>query len=183
MADARMGTAEPGTRNDGVRAVLGTARALLEELAEEGIEAVPAPSRPLETPAMPRAPVPTAAPRHAQLLGGPAWGADPSLEEVRAALGECTRCRLSEGRTQIVFGDGNPEAELLFVGEGPGQQGLSGTRGADEKDVGLFQFHVRPLRSFSFGADFGEGVGAANDADRRSGRILGCAFSARGGAC
>ena len=37
MADARMGTAEPGTRNDGVRAVLGTARALLEELAEEGM--------------------------------------------------------------------------------------------------------------------------------------------------
>ena len=122
MADARMGTAEPGTRNDGVRAVLGTARALLEELAEEGIEAVPAPSQPLETPAVQRDPVPTAAPRQAQLLGGPAWGADPSLEEVREALGECTRCRLSEGRTQIVFGDGNPEAELLFVGEGPGQQ-------------------------------------------------------------
>jgi len=122
VADARTGTAEPGTRNDGARAVLGAARALLEELAEEGIEAVPAPSGPLETPAVQGDPVPTAAPRQAQLLDGPAWGADPSLEEVRETLGECTRCRLSEGRTQIVFGDGNPEAEILFVGEGPGQQ-------------------------------------------------------------
>lgn len=49
-------------------------------------------------------------------------GRRPTLEEVRAALGECTRCRLHEGRTQIVFGDGNPEAELLFIGEGPGEQ-------------------------------------------------------------
>lgn len=37
-------------------------------------------------------------------------------------LGECTRCPLCEGRTRIVFGDGNPQAELLFVGEGPGEQ-------------------------------------------------------------
>jgi len=41
---------------------------------------------------------------------------------VRAALGDCTRCRLSQGRTQIVFGDGDPDADLLFVGEGPGEQ-------------------------------------------------------------
>jgi uracil-DNA glycosylase len=37
------------------------------------------------------------------------------------ALG-CTRCRLSEGRTQVVFGMGDPEADLMFVGEGPGAQ-------------------------------------------------------------
>ena len=36
--------------------------------------------------------------------------------------GECTRCGLSEERTQIVFGDGNPGADLLFIGEGPGEQ-------------------------------------------------------------
>lgn len=34
----------------------------------------------------------------------------------------CTGCRLSEGRTQVVFGTGDPEAELLFVGEGPGAE-------------------------------------------------------------
>jgi len=37
------------------------------------------------------------------------------------ALG-CGRCRLSEGRTQVVFGTGDPTADLMFVGEGPGAQ-------------------------------------------------------------
>ena len=45
-----------------------------------------------------------------------------SLEQVRGELGECTRCRLCEGRDQIVFGDGNPDAALMFIGEGPGQE-------------------------------------------------------------
>jgi uracil-DNA glycosylase len=43
-----------------------------------------------------------------------------SLEKIRADLGECTRCRLHKGRTKLVFGVGNPKAELVFVGEGPG---------------------------------------------------------------
>jgi DNA polymerase len=45
-----------------------------------------------------------------------------TLEQVRSELGESTRCGLCEGRTQIVFGDGNPRADLLFIGEGPGEQ-------------------------------------------------------------
>lgn len=44
------------------------------------------------------------------------------LEEVRSELGDCTRCKLHTGRTNIVFGEGNPHAELVFVGEGPGQE-------------------------------------------------------------
>jgi uracil-DNA glycosylase len=44
-----------------------------------------------------------------------------SLEEVRMYLGECTRCKLHKGRTNIVFGVGNPNARLVFVGEGPGR--------------------------------------------------------------
>jgi uracil-DNA glycosylase family 4 len=43
-----------------------------------------------------------------------------SLELIRADIGDCTRCRLSERRTNIVFGVGNPKAELFFIGEGPG---------------------------------------------------------------
>ena len=43
-----------------------------------------------------------------------------SLERTREDLGECTRCRLHEQRNKIVFGAGNPRAELVFVGEGPG---------------------------------------------------------------
>jgi len=43
-----------------------------------------------------------------------------TLERIREDLGECTRCRLHEQRNKIVFGAGNPRAELVFVGEGPG---------------------------------------------------------------
>ena len=49
------------------------------------------------------------------------YGDFKSLEEVKTCIGECKRCRLSEGRTNIVFGEGDPNAELMFVGEGPGQ--------------------------------------------------------------
>ncbi len=49
--------------------------------------------------------------------------ADPvkALKVIREDLGDCTRCVLhKQGRKQIVFGVGNPKAELMFVGEGPG---------------------------------------------------------------
>ena len=42
------------------------------------------------------------------------------LIAVRQELGDCTRCKLHSGRTNLVFGVGNPEATLMFVGEGPG---------------------------------------------------------------
>jgi DNA polymerase len=45
-----------------------------------------------------------------------------TLDEVREDLGACTRCRLSEGRMTIVFGEGNPKAKVVFVGEGPGAE-------------------------------------------------------------
>src|SRR5258708_11013455 len=51
-----------------------------------------------------------------------------SLLKTREDLGECTRCKLHSTRHTIVFGDGNPKAELVFVGEGPG---------ADEDAQGL----------------------------------------------
>jgi DNA polymerase len=44
-----------------------------------------------------------------------------ALDVIRQEIGDCTRCQLAfEGRHKIVFGDGDPNAELLFVGEGPG---------------------------------------------------------------
>lgn len=43
-----------------------------------------------------------------------------SLESIRSELGDCKRCRLHETRHTIVFGEGNPDARLMFVGEGPG---------------------------------------------------------------
>ena len=42
------------------------------------------------------------------------------MEFLRECLGDCTRCQLSQSRTNIVFGDGSPEADIVFVGEGPG---------------------------------------------------------------
>lgn len=44
-----------------------------------------------------------------------------TLEDIRADIGDCTRCALHKGRTHIVFGEGNSKAELMFVGEGPGR--------------------------------------------------------------
>lgn len=121
-------------------AALASAREWLRETLEEGVEhferqslpsgdeaAVPVRS-PARGPAPPPArsaaaqvpPVQAAPP--ALLAPAPAFPAGVTLEEVRTALGECTRCRLHEGRNRIVFGDGNPEADLVFVGEGPGEQ-------------------------------------------------------------
>jgi uracil-DNA glycosylase len=59
----------------------------------------------------------------------PAPTAIPSkLDRLRVEASACTRCRLHQGRTQVVFGNGNPDADLMFVGEAPGfhedQQGL-----------------------------------------------------------
>ncbi len=45
-----------------------------------------------------------------------------TLEQIRKDLGDCHRCRLCEHRHTIVFGVGNPKAELVFVGEGPGAE-------------------------------------------------------------
>ena len=45
-----------------------------------------------------------------------------SLEQLAAEASTCTACRLAEGRTQVVFGMGDPDADLMFVGEGPGAE-------------------------------------------------------------
>jgi uracil-DNA glycosylase family 4 len=50
-----------------------------------------------------------------------------TLARIREDIGDCTRCKLHKGRTKIVFGTGNPNADLMFVGEGPGRdEDLSG---------------------------------------------------------
>ena len=51
-----------------------------------------------------------------------------TLANIRADIGDCRRCRLCEGRQNIVFGTGNEQSKLVFVGEGPG---------ADEDEQGL----------------------------------------------
>jgi uracil-DNA glycosylase len=62
------------------------------------------------------------------LFEGFAKTSGDTLPKIREDIGECTRCKLHKRRQNIVFADGNPKAELVFVGEGPG---------ADEDAQGL----------------------------------------------
>jgi uracil-DNA glycosylase family 4 len=45
-----------------------------------------------------------------------------TLKEIREELGDCKRCKLSRGRKHIVFGEGAARADLMFIGEGPGEE-------------------------------------------------------------
>lgn len=45
-----------------------------------------------------------------------------ALQALKKEIGDCKRCRLSEGRTNLVFGEGNPDAKIMFIGEGPGRE-------------------------------------------------------------
>jgi len=58
--------------------------------------------------------------RDMRLTSSQSPGAPDRLAEISADIGECTRCKLSERRTNIVFGVGSASAGLMFIGEGPG---------------------------------------------------------------
>jgi DNA polymerase len=118
------------------RSLLASARATLKELAEEGVEQFdPSEAAALEsTPRLAAPNLPDSNLQEPDLQESdssrpdrnieqprPA-GETKTLEEVQLELGECTRCPLCEGRNRIVFGDGNPDAALMFIGEGPGQE-------------------------------------------------------------
>ena len=83
----------------------------------------PAPAAPSKL-----APLPLPVPTGPSLFEAAEKVKDDTLLKIREDLGECTRCKLHKHRHTIVFGDGNPKAELVFVGEGPG---------ADEDAQGL----------------------------------------------
>jgi DNA polymerase len=52
----------------------------------------------------------------------PGAGSTTTLESLAAFIGDCKRCKLSQNRTRLVFGEGFPKARLVFVGEGPGAE-------------------------------------------------------------
>jgi DNA polymerase len=85
--------------------------------------AAPAPRPPAPAPVA-VADIPAAAPRPARDV----TAVEAALTAIRDDIGDCKRCRLCEGRTKIVFGQGSAGAELMFVGEAPG---------ADEDASGL----------------------------------------------
>lgn len=96
--------------------------------AEPDLEELASPPQPEQREEMPRKPAVVTKPtsEHIFQVLNPKPDetvADPvtALKLIREDLGECTRCKLhKQGRKQIVFGVGNPEADLMFVGEGPG---------------------------------------------------------------
>ena len=81
----------------------------------------PAPAATAVTPRAAERPAPSA-PRAAAAapVDAVADAARETLDGVRADLGDCQRCKLAGGRTNLVFGVGDPHARLVFVGEGPG---------------------------------------------------------------
>ena len=105
----------------------------LREMAAEGLETLPRPAAmpasDVPIPAAPRSAAPrSAAPTPAApTVETPAPRTGPvsslgveTLEAIRADLGDCTRCGLCRERSHLVFGEGNPRASVVFVGEGPG---------------------------------------------------------------
>ena len=96
---------------------------LYEELGVKGVSRDPVWRERAATPGLAAATDPAVDPEPAWVGDGesaPMPSAD-SLTVIRADIGDCTRCKLHGlGRQQIVFGVGNPEARLMFVGEAPG---------------------------------------------------------------
>jgi DNA polymerase len=128
--DGTVSAAPP--HNDRAR-LAATIRDYVEQLREEGFDGVPraaatpgAATSNASSPSSPKAGTAQEAQAPAgrapiELLSPyPGLNQTSNLDELRAFIGECTRCKLAPGRTNIVFGVGNPKAELMFVGEGPG---------------------------------------------------------------
>jgi DNA polymerase len=101
-------TAGPGDE------ILAQLRERVLFLQESGIVALPRPQR------LPSPPSPVAEPP-AQAAGS-IEDPEGALQELRVEIGDCTRCRLCEKRTRLVFGTGNPRARIMFIGEGPGYE-------------------------------------------------------------
>ena len=93
------------------------------------VAAIPAAPKPVALPAPTPAVIRPPSPSFNLFEAAPAPRSGPeTLEQIRQDLGDCRRCKLAPTRKTIVFGDGNPHAELVFIGEGPG---------ADEDEQGL----------------------------------------------
>jgi uracil-DNA glycosylase family 4 len=115
---------DPQENEDSLSSILRSAHVLLEEFTNEGVDRFQAlPNHVLRAEESAQAPVVAPNAPHTPSAATPLPDLSSlSLEELRAASATCTQCRLAEGRTKVVFGEGNPNADILFVGEGPGEQ-------------------------------------------------------------
>lgn len=117
-------------RKQAVAEIAAEALGHLIWLKEAGVRDVPRPqpvarATPVQAPTAPATgtatalPPPKPAASTTYSLNDKGCGSQPLLA-IRQELGDCRRCKLAGGRTHLVFGVGNPKAELMFVGEGPG---------------------------------------------------------------
>ncbi len=106
-----------------VRAHLEYQRTLgVRQIAVPLVEDAATPAAPVSPPRV-TAPVPASVPPPSKQPAPPLpdrVSACGSLDAVRNEIGECTRCKLFKDRKTIVFGEGDPKASIVFVGEGPG---------------------------------------------------------------
>lgn len=95
---------------DTPREVMASLRRYLEELRETGVEGLPliGPASSASVRGVSSAPVASGDVRE-------------TLDEIRREMGGCHRCALGAGRTNLVFGVGNPDARLMIIGEAPGR--------------------------------------------------------------
>src|SRR5512139_1090222 len=116
--------ASEGAQGD-LRRVAQGLRAYVEYLRTTGVDGLPRtqPAAATSPPAQAAPRVPAAPPGEAVKTSPPPAPAAPpaqgspghaSLEALRVHIGDCTRCKLSGGRTNLVFGVGNPNADLMF---------------------------------------------------------------------
>jgi DNA polymerase len=101
------------TPQEKLRSVVVGFRAFVEEARDSFAEGFPREEGVANSPAPQIVPAFIASPR----LASP----QDTLRAIRDEIGDCRRCKLAGGRTHIVFGVGNPTADLMFVGEGPGE--------------------------------------------------------------
>jgi DNA polymerase len=140
----------PDSPSDELRRLTQDWRRYLEALRLWGVHDIPAAALPAPQPQRPSPPptsrpaktsevaaasaqravalTPAAEPTPGLLQEAPPPAAPPedglaqlSLSQLEAVAKQCTKCRLHRGRTQVVFGVGNPRAALMFVGEAPGR--------------------------------------------------------------
>ncbi|MGO9015527.1 MAG: uracil-DNA glycosylase [Dissulfurispiraceae bacterium] len=95
--------------------MLKSLRMVLEFYGELGFERLPMNyCAVLQEECIPEGPVP--------VTPCPAPEREAALKSLRGLIGDCTRCKLSKGRTKIVFGEGNANTRIMFIGEGPGKE-------------------------------------------------------------
>ena len=115
--------------------LLDSVRDYIDQIREEGMDGLPMKDRPVApireearrspirtTPAPAVAPPAPAASNVELFSKYPGLDKTDDLTALREFIGNCTRCKLHGGRTNLVFGVGDPKAELMFVGEGPGRR-------------------------------------------------------------